>query len=75
VLRGAQLTNLPPSVELEAIHTPALILAWTDDPGHPISTAEEINRRLPNSRLVIAHNAAEAATWTTEIRTFVTGLS
>jgi pimeloyl-ACP methyl ester carboxylesterase len=75
VLRGAQLSNLPPAVELEAIHTPALILAWTDDPGHPISSAEEVARRLPNSRLLIAHNAAEVSTWTEEIRTFVTGLS
>jgi pimeloyl-ACP methyl ester carboxylesterase len=75
VLRGSQLANLPPPVELEAIKTPALILAWTDDPGHPISSAEEVHRRLPNSRLLIAHNVAEVSTWTDEIRTFVKGLS
>jgi pimeloyl-ACP methyl ester carboxylesterase len=74
VLRGAQLANLPPAVELEAIHAPALILAWTEDVGHPISSAEEVARRLPNSRLLIAQNAAEAATWTEEIRKFVTTL-
>jgi len=74
-LRGAQLTNLPPPDQLEAIHTPALILAWVDDPGHPVSSAEEVKRRLPNSTLLIAHNAAEVATWTGEIRDFVTSLS
>jgi len=73
-LRGAQLANLPPREELSAITAPTLILAWSDDPGHPISSAEEVNRRLPNSRLLIAHNAAEVATWTDEIRAFVTSL-
>ena len=75
VLRGAQLANLPPAVELEAIHIPALILAWTEDVAHPISSAEEVARRLPNAQLRIAHNAAEAATWTEEIRSFVTALA
>ncbi|HVU10894.1 MAG TPA: hypothetical protein VHD90_06430, partial [Phototrophicaceae bacterium] len=73
-LRGATLTNLPPPEQLEAIHTPALILAWTDDPGHPVSSAEEVQRRLDHSDLLIAHNAAEVGTWTSEIRDFVTGL-
>ncbi len=75
VLRGARLANLPPAVELEAIHAPTLILAWTDDPAHPISSAEEIACRLPNSQLHIAHNAAEVATWTEEIRKFVADLA
>ncbi len=74
VLRGAQRSNWPSPVELEAIHTPALILAWTDDPSHPVAVAEEISRRLPNAHLRIAHNAAEVATWTEEIRRFVTAL-
>ena len=74
VLRGSQLANLPPSVELEAIQTPTLILAWTDDPSHPISSAEEVKRRLPNAQLLIAHNASEVSTWTEEIRKFVTAL-
>jgi len=75
VLRGSALTNLPPPEQLEAIHAPALILAWTDDPGHPVSSAEEVKRRLPNSELLIAHNVAEVATWTDAIRDFVTGLA
>ena len=74
-LRGAQLANLPPREDLEAIQIPTLILAWTEDPGHPISTAEEIKQRLPNSHLLIAHNAAEVFKWTEEIRQFVTDLS
>ncbi len=73
-LRGAQLTNLPPPQQLEVIHTPALILAWTDDPSHPVSSAQEVHRRLRNSELLIAHNAVEVDTWTQEIRQFVTSL-
>jgi 3-oxoadipate enol-lactonase len=74
VLRGAQLADMPPAVELEAIHAPALVLAWTEDVGHPIASAEEVARRLPNAQLRIAHNAAEVGTWTEEIRQFVTAL-
>lgn len=75
VLRGAQLANLPPPAELEAIQAPALILAWTEDTGHPIASAEEVAHRLPNAQLRIAQNAAEVATWTDEIRRFVTTLT
>jgi len=75
VLRGARLANLPSAVELEAIHAPALILAWTEDMGYPVSSAEEVARRLPNSQLHIAKNADEVATWMEEIRKFVTDLA
>ena len=43
-LRGAQLTDLPAPEALEAITAPALILAWTDDPGHPVASAEIVQR-------------------------------
>ncbi len=75
VLRGAQKTDLPPREALEAIQAPALVLAWTDDPGHPVSSAEEVAHRLPNARLLVASSAAEIFTWTDEIRAFVTSLS
>jgi len=74
VLRAAQRTDLPPAAELEAIQAPALILAWTDDPGHPVSSAEEVHRRLANSRLLMAHNVGEVSSWTQAIREFVTAL-
>lgn len=74
VYRGAQRSNLPPRETLESIQAPALILAWADDPGHPLSSAEEIHRRLPNSRLVVARSARDVAAWTDTIRDFVTHL-
>ncbi|MBI1258156.1 MAG: alpha/beta fold hydrolase [Chloroflexi bacterium] len=74
-LRGAQLTDLPSPEALEAIHAPALILAWTDDPGHPVSSAEIVHERIQDSQLLIAHNASEVFTWTNAIRDFVTGLA
>ncbi|MEP7288765.1 MAG: alpha/beta hydrolase [Chloroflexota bacterium] len=74
ILRGAKLCNLPPREDLRVLKMPALILAWVDDPTHPLSSAEELARLLPNSRLVIGKNAAEVATWMQQIREFVTSL-
>lgn len=75
LFRGAQLANLPPSEQLTDIRTSALILAWEGDAGHPLTTAETLHQHLPNSRLLIARNAVEVATWTDEIRTFIAGLT
>ncbi len=71
VLRGAAQTNLPPREDLRALTMPTLILAWTGDPGHPISTAETIAEQAPNSRLVIASNMDELRQWPGLIREFV----
>jgi len=71
VLRGAKLCNLPEREKLRALTMPALILAWVDDPGHPVSSAEELKRLLPDSRLLIAKNVDEVNTWTQEIRDFI----
>lgn len=70
VLHGAAQTDLPPREALRALTMPTLILAWTDDPGHPIGTAETIADLLPNSRLTIAHNMDELVEWPRYIREF-----
>lgn len=71
VLRGAALTNMPPREDLRALTMPTLILAWTGDPSHPVSTAETIAELLPNSRLMIASNMDELRQWPSLIREFV----
>ena len=71
VLRGAAQTNLPPREELRGLAMPTLILAWTDDPGHPISTAESVAELLPNARLTSASNMDELLRWPSLIREFV----
>lgn len=67
LLRGAAASDLPPPDQLRRLHVPALILAWPDDPGHPLSTAERLAELLPNARLVVATQFRDVASWTTEV--------
>lgn len=67
VFRGAALTDLPDPTDIAAIAVPALILAWSGDDGHPVSTARRLAELLPDSELVIASTAAEVDTWTDRI--------
>lgn len=75
ILRGAKGCNLPEREALKSLHMPALILAWLDDPTHPVETAEEFGRLLPHSQMVAAHSAGEAATWGCRVREFLGKLS
>lgn len=71
VLRGAKLSNFPDRDVLKQLQMPALILCWTDDPAHPVSTAEELQRLLPNARLATASNLEEMSTWTERVEDFL----
>ena len=64
VMRGATEANLPDRAELAQIRVPALILAWTGDPVHPVSTAEELAAHIPDTELHVASTASELAEWT-----------
>ena len=59
VLRGAAATDLPSPDEIAGIRQETLLLPWATDPGHPISTAIALAEAVINSRLRIAHNAAQ----------------
>lgn len=59
VLRGAAATDLPSPDEIAQIHHETLLLPWATDPGHPVSTAVALAEAMINSRLRIAHNAAQ----------------
>jgi 3-oxoadipate enol-lactonase len=63
LLRGAALSDLPPAEQLAGIDVPVTILAWTEDPSHPVSTAEELAGLLPHSRLEVARTPEDLATW------------
>lgn len=71
-LRGAAGADLPSRTQISEITVPTLILAWTGDPGHPQSSAEELHRLIAGSTLHLASTRAEVDTWTTEIATFLT---
>jgi 3-oxoadipate enol-lactonase len=74
LFRGAALTDLPPRERVAEIAVPTLVLAWTGDPGHPESTAEELVELIPDARCHVASTAVELATWSETIAAFVTGL-
>jgi 3-oxoadipate enol-lactonase len=59
VLRGAADSDLPDREHLTAIDAPALIIAVRDDPGHPLSTAEELAERMPFAQLRVVTSLAE----------------
>ena len=63
VFRGAALSDLPPRDRLAGIAQPALILAWAGDPGHPLSTSEDLLALLPDSELRVAQSPADVANW------------
>ncbi|MGY3126686.1 3-oxoadipate enol-lactonase [Agrococcus sp. UYP33] len=63
VLRGAALSDLPDPESLATLGMPTSILAWTDDPAHPLSTAERLVQLLPDATLRVASAPADVARW------------
>lgn len=66
--RGAAQSDLPSKEEITKITVPTTILSWTDDPGHPVSTAIELTRLMPNAQLRIATTPAEVTRWPQHLR-------
>lgn len=69
--KGAALTDLPPKDIIHAIDIPALILAWTGDPGHPLEIAVELSKLLPRSNLVVAEEYADVEKWPRLMQDFI----
>lgn len=63
VMRGAASSDLPRPQVVAQISVPTLVLAWTHDDGHPVSTAETLTSLLPDTRLRIAETPEDLATW------------
>jgi pimeloyl-ACP methyl ester carboxylesterase len=70
VFRGASQTDLPEQTALTSLTMPVLILAWSDDPAHPLATASALHGLLPHSRLVIAENYGDIEKWPDLVRQF-----
>ncbi len=71
VFRGATQADLPPRLGIASIAVPTLILAWSGDPTHPESTAQELNELIPGSALDVAATAADLDGWTELVATFL----
>ncbi|MGW7369599.1 alpha/beta fold hydrolase [Streptomyces sp. NPDC054841] len=63
VLRGLALSDLPSATAVTELREPALILAWVDDPGHPLSTAERLAGLLPDAGLHVSRTRSDIRTW------------
>lgn len=63
IFRGAAQADLPAPDAIAGIKVPTLVLAWIEDPGHPLSTAERIAELVVDSELVIARTPADLALW------------
>ncbi|HEX2849888.1 MAG TPA: alpha/beta hydrolase [Acidimicrobiales bacterium] len=74
VLRGAARSDLPGDEDLATIAAPAIVLAWADDPGHPVSTAEHLVEVLPAASLHVARSRDEVLAWPRLVESFVASL-
>ena len=63
VFRGAALSDLPSPDAVRRIRVPTTILAWVEDPGHPLSTAEALCALLPQATLTVARTPDDVETW------------
>lgn len=63
LLRGAAASDLPAEQEVAGVEVPTTILAWIEDPAHPLSTAHRLAALLPEATLRVASTPAEVARW------------
>lgn len=68
LLRGAGLSDLPAPEDIARSAVPTTILAWVDDPGHPLSTAEHLAVLLPHAALTVARTPGDVEAWPEVLR-------
>ena len=72
IFRGAASSDLPSVDVIASVAAPALVLAWSGDATHPVSTAERLADALPNAHLHIADDLAAIRGWTGLVDDFLT---
>ena len=73
ILQGTIKSDFPDMDVLTSLDIPTLILAWTDDPIHPLESARRLDDLLPESKLIIASTWTEVKAWTQHVIDFVHG--
>jgi pimeloyl-ACP methyl ester carboxylesterase len=71
IFRGAGRSDLPHRDQVATIAAPTIILAWADDPGHPLSTAEELDRLIGTSELHVATSLDDVRAWPQAVERFL----
>jgi 3-oxoadipate enol-lactonase len=74
ILRGAAASDLPSPEDVRTIIVPTLILAWTGDAAHPLSTAEALAGLMIQADLHVAHDLQDVRTWPRLVRDFLAAL-
>lgn len=74
IFRGAAVADFPPAEEIAKLQIPTMILAWTGDPGHPMSTADRLVELMPHAELVSASTFEDLVGWTSEATSFLATL-
>ena len=79
VLRGTAYSDLPSQDDralYSKIKCPVLILTIKGDPAHPLSTAYELSRKMPQSTLHTADNAEQASKqWPHIVKNFINDIN
>ena len=75
ILMGSAQSDLPAEEELKKVDVPVLILAWTDDNSHPVSTAKQLRELLPNSEIHLANEVRHVDQWDSQICDFLNRLA
>ena len=71
ILRGAALSDLAAQDEVHNVIVPTLILAWSDDDGHPMSVAEELSGLMIQNVMHVAQDLGEMEKWPELVRDFL----
>jgi hypothetical protein len=74
ILRGAAKSDLPHPAAITELTQPTLILAWPDDPGHPLSTTETLATLLPQATVEVARDLRDLMNWPRLVADFCSGL-
>ncbi len=71
IFRGLSRTDLPSQEIVSKIKQPTLILAWTGDENHPITTTARFQELVPHSKIVLATTFDGVKKWNDHIDDFL----
>ena len=68
---GGANSDFPSREQISQINVPTLIIALPDDPNHPLETAQELNKLIKGSELVVISDYEDYKNLQTEVRHFI----
>lgn len=71
VYLGAARSDLPGEAALRGLDLPVQVLAWSDDPAHPVATAQHLREWLQARDYAVAETPEQVATWPKRVSGFI----